>query len=100
VARHAPVEFLNEDKRECRICGRELVGFGKDLRHAGEAIRVVTPDPADADVFARAIQVGEAALDRFLPSEATDADRARLVVEAIYQDGLLRRRRATVDSKR
>jgi hypothetical protein len=93
--RHAAVEFINGDRRECRVCGRTVVGFGPDLRHAGEGIRVITPAPADAATFARAIEVSEAAMERLWSAQTTDTDRVRTIVEAIYEEGLLRRRPAS-----
>jgi hypothetical protein len=89
------VEYIDEERaiRECRVCGRGITGFGQNLRHDGEREPVYVPaDPAAADMFNRAVRIGAAAVER-LGAGGDAEEEARAVVAALYQDGLLRRRR-------
>lgn len=90
---HKAVEYTVDGHRECRVCGTAVTGRGPTLRHEGETVTVVPPEPADVRSFVAAIDTGSSALST-LPESASDADRVRAVVQALYQRGLLRRRRA------
>ncbi len=78
-------------RRECRICGRNLTGFGADMRHEGEPRFTVVPDPNDLAAFNRALTLADSVIYG-LPSYADRTEIARAIVEAIYADGLLRRK--------
>lgn len=89
--RHRPLEVVINGRRECSADGLEVVGFGATLRHVGEAVPVVTPDPQDAASVARAIEIAQTVARRM--RGASDEEIARAVTEALYTNGLLRRRR-------
>lgn len=80
--------------RVCSVCGDPVDRTGGQLRHAGEAApRRVLPARADAAAVRRAEAVAARALDGILwEPHLTSADRARVVVEALYAAGLIARR--------
>lgn len=78
---------------ECFVCGlpviRDLAGV---VTHEGETARpVVIHAAADRAAVDAAVGVVVAAL-RTLPAAASDTDRARVIVDALYERGALRRR--------
>lgn len=91
------VEWRENGRWECRTCGRPLAlqpggAPVRPIRHRGDHRSVaVTPEPADAPVFGLALDLARQAVTE-LPAAATDDERARAVVEAVYAAGLLRRR--------
>jgi len=85
------VEVVYGDRRECRTCGRDVIGTGDTLRHYGEEIVPVFADPPDERAFSRAMSLAESAT-RGLPADAPADDRGRRIVEALYVAGWLRRR--------
>jgi len=89
--RHRPLEVVIHGRRECSVDGLEVIGHGPTLRHIDEAVPVVTPDPEDAPSVARALEVARTVAARM--RGADDAEIARAVTEALYTEGLLRRRR-------
>lgn len=91
MRRHRPIEVAIHGRRECSPCGEAVVGFGASLRHEGEAVPVLTPDPKDARIMERVLEVARSVALR-LPG-ASREDIAHAVVEALYAEGLLRRNR-------
>jgi hypothetical protein len=91
--RHAAVRvYYPGSPPECQVCGKPVLSIpGEPIRHVGEVIAPVAPEPPDARAFLRAVDVAEAAVAA-LPRDASPADVARAVVERVYGDGLLRRR--------
>lgn len=86
------VDPAGDGQPECRVCGHPVVTTGDGVRHADEAVRHVEPAKDDAPAVNAALDVVRSAL-RILPAEASDADRAQAVVDALYRRGALRRRR-------
>ncbi len=91
---HPATEYDAHGHRECRICGFPVTGIGQTLRHRGEAIRPTVPAREDAPAFRDAYTVVEAALGEVFAPGTSDADRARVAVEALYRAGALQCRRA------
>jgi hypothetical protein len=89
---HVAIEYANGTRRECRVCGRLVVGVGPDLRHLGESVAVVVPEPGDRKAVSAALVLAEREAER-LGREATPEAIARAVVQGLYQRGWLRRRR-------
>jgi hypothetical protein len=88
--RHRPLEVTIDGRRECSVDGLLVVGFGETLRHEGEAVPVVVPDPEDARVMTRAREVA-LAVARRMPG-ATDEQIVQAIADAFYIEGLFRRR--------
>lgn len=87
---HKAVMWIDEDGlHECRICGASIIGVGQTLRHINEAIRPRDITPADRDVVAEFTEVGARALEQMWTDRCSDLDRARVVVEALYEVGAL-----------
>jgi hypothetical protein len=94
VAVHPAVEDRTiSDRRECRICGRLIIGWGADMRHLGEPYRPTLPDPGYGESFTDAAAVIEAALTQLAGTDATEAQIARAAAQAVHERGLLRQRR-------
>jgi len=90
------------ERRECAVCGLPVTGADNDLRHLGEERRVeVIPSPSDVPTFTEAERAGHAALQS-LSERASDAERSRAVIEALYANGMLRqaRKRARANRRR
>lgn len=88
--RHRPLEVVFEGRRECSVDGIEVIGFGSSLRHIGEAIPVVTPDPEDARSVERARAIARSIAERL--HDASHDVIATAVADALYTEGLLKRR--------
>jgi hypothetical protein len=80
-----------DGRRVCSADGLEVVGFGASLRHAGEAIAVLVPEPEDARSVQRALEIARSVAQRM--RGASHEDIAHAVTEALYAEGLLRRNR-------
>lgn len=74
----------------CSADGIEVIGFGATLRHVGENVPVVVPDPEDARSVARAQAIARSVAHRL--RGATHAEIAAAIVETLSTEGLLRRR--------
>jgi hypothetical protein len=88
--RHRPIEVVFDGRRECSACGLTVVGFGATVRHEGEPTPAVTPDPEDARSVSRARDIALSVARRL--RGATDAQLAEAVADALYTEGLIRRR--------
>jgi hypothetical protein len=88
--------------RTCSVCGREVQGAGRDLRHRGEARRPrLVPARADVPAVRRAELVAAQALEQLVWTPTLTADeRARAVVAALYEAGLIARRPRSVRAAR
>jgi hypothetical protein len=84
---HVPVSTLVDGVVECRICGLRVYGYPGHLRHEGETdtYRPINASPEDRAAVARAREAAR----RAAPDQAALAD---AVVDALYRQGLLRRR--------
>lgn len=89
--RHTPLRMVINGRDECSVCGALVIGHGPTLRHEGEAIPVIVPDPQDAPSVASALEVALAVARRM--RGASDEDIARAVTGALYTRGHLRQRR-------
>ncbi len=89
--RHAAIEEVVDGRRECRVCGYPVVGFGASLRHEGEAIPVLVPAEGDAPAVDRAVAIAHAVARR-LPDAEPQA-LAEAVTRELYGAGLIRRNR-------
>ena len=80
--------------RTCTVCGDRVEGAGRDLRHAGEAVRPrVVPARADIPAVRRAELIVTRALDQLAWAPTlTNDERARAAVAALYEAGLIPRR--------
>lgn len=68
--------------------------MGAALRHEGEAVPVVVPDPEDARSVERALDVARAVVRRM--RGADEEEIAHAITEALYTQGHLRQRRGPV----
>jgi hypothetical protein len=91
MRRHRPIEVVFDGLRECSACGVEVVGFGVSLRHIGEAIPVLVPEPEDARSVERALEIARSVALR-MPGASRD-ELAEAVIRECYGEGLLRRNR-------
>jgi hypothetical protein len=91
MSRHKPTPVVYDGVSECSVCSERVIGFGATLRHEGEAIATLVPDPEDAPAVERAVAIAHAVARRMPgaePEELADA-----VTRELYGAGLLRRRR-------
>ena len=88
---HQAREWINDltGLRECILCPRPLIGWGETLRHADEAVRPAMVPPAHAEAVDESVTIATRALEAMLTDRCTDQDRARRVVEALYEHGRL-----------
>lgn len=91
VPPHAAIDWVEDGRRECRVCGESVTGSGAVLRHVGETFLSTPPDRRHTEGFATSLQRVRSALAR-LPDDASDDERARAAVEALYRTGMLRQR--------
>lgn len=86
----------------CSICDTPVHRVGGQLVHAGETRRPrILPAVADRPVYARAELLAERALAAMpWTPHTTDADRARVIVEALYAEGLISARPRVVRARR
>lgn len=89
---HLAVEWVDDltGSRECRRCPRPLTGWADTLRHADEAFRPDSVDPAHADAVHDYVTLGARALADMWTDNCSDVDRARAVVEELYRGGCLK----------
>lgn len=90
------------EARVCSVCGGPVNGGRRELRHVGEAVpRQVVPARADVSAVNRAAAVAEQALAGLVwTPHLRDADRAQVVVDALYAAGLLAQRPRSVRPRR
>lgn len=85
---HQAIEWIEDGRRECRICPTPITGWGDTLRHIDEAVRPRDIPSADRATVDELTDVGARALERmWTETHCSDLDRARVVVEALYQVG-------------
>lgn len=88
--RHTPIAVVYDGVSECSVCSVRVIGFGASLRHEGEAIAALVPDPEDAPAVDRAVAIALAVARRL------DGETPEVIAEAttreLYAAGLLRRR--------
>lgn len=90
MARHRPIEVIEDGRRVCSADGLDVIGFGASLRHIGEGVPVVIPEPEDARSVARALEIARAVARRL--SGASHEEIAAAVAETLYVEGFLLRR--------
>ncbi|MEV8636876.1 hypothetical protein AB0395_35060 [Streptosporangium sp. NPDC051023] len=92
---HVAVPWVNDSTGllECRVCPRPVIGHGPTFRHFDEAVRQRATDPTMADAVEDAVLVVTRALEEMWTDRVSDADRARVAIEALHDVGALQVRR-------